>query len=131
VTNLDAILDKFKEKEGFECYGKLSDELIHHMEKELGISFPESYKAFLKKYGCVEWFGHSIYGYSEDEDYSTVESTIDLRSDEIPSGFEPVPTKGCVIENYGGGGYYFLFSNESNRSGQVALFLDELFGGKG
>ena len=41
--------------------------------------------------------------------------------------FEKIPKEGCVLENYGGG-CYFLFSKESDRSGQVALFLDEVFG---
>lgn len=128
MNNLDVILDKFKEKEGFECHGKLSDESIHEMESELEISFPELYKVFLKKYGYVEWFGHTIYGYSEDEEYHTVECTIELREDKIPSNFQRIPKQGCVLENYAGGGYYFLFSRESERTGQVALYLDEQFG---
>ena len=28
---------------------------------------------------------------------------------------------------YGGGGYYMLFSDDSFRKGQVGLFLDETF----
>lgn len=128
MNNLDAALDKLKEKEGFECHGQLNDESIQQMERELGISFPDQYKMFLKKYGYVEWFGHTIYGYSEDEDYHTVECTNELREDEIPSDFPRISKLGCVLENYGGGGYYFLFSSESERSGEVALFLDEQFG---
>ena len=46
MNNLDATLNKFKEKEGFECFGKLNHESIHEMESELGISFPEPYKVF-------------------------------------------------------------------------------------
>lgn len=48
MNNLDATLNKFKEKEGFECFGKLNHESIHEMESELGISFPEPYKVFKK-----------------------------------------------------------------------------------
>ena len=131
MNNLDTTLDKFKEKEGFECYGQLNDETINEMEKELGICFPDSYQVFLKKYGYIEWFGHTIYGYAEDEDYNTVECTIELRKDEIPSDFERIPKEGCILESYGGGGHYFLFSKESHRPGQVALFLDELYGREG
>ncbi|EGQ8156420.1 hypothetical protein GTP20_22655 [Vibrio alginolyticus] len=128
MRSLDVMLDQFTEKEGFECFGELNDVSIHEMENQLGLSFPEPYKVFLRKYGYVEWFGHTIYGYSEDEDYLTVERTLELREDEIPSDFEKIPQNGCVLERYAGGGYYFLFSNESERSGQVALFIDELFG---
>jgi hypothetical protein len=128
MTNFEIALDRLREKEGFECHGNLDDRQIISMEKELGISFPESYKVFLKKYGYAEWFGHTIYGYAEDEDYHTVACTIELREDEIPHDFQRVPNEGCVLEIYGGGGCYFLFSKESNRAGQVALFLDELNG---
>ncbi|EJG2230203.1 TPA: SMI1/KNR4 family protein [Vibrio parahaemolyticus] len=128
MRSLDVMLEQFTEKEGFECFGELNDVSIHEMENKLGVSFPEPYKVFLRKYGYVEWFGHTIYGYSEDEDYLTVERTLELREDEIPSDFERIPQNGCVLENYAGGGYYFLFSNESERSGEVALFIDELFG---
>lgn len=128
MKNLVETIDKFKEKEGFECHGQLNDDSIHEMESELEISFPEPYKLFLKKYGYVEWFGHTIYGYSKDEDNHTVCCTIELREDEIPSDFRRIPKEGCVLEHYSGGGYYFLFSKESERSGQVVLFLDELFG---
>ncbi|GLS25731.1 SMI1/KNR4 family protein [Marinibactrum halimedae] len=128
MNNLNEILDKFKGKEGFECSGQLSDESIHIMESELGISFPKQYKIFLKKYGYIEWFGHTIYGYAEDDDYHTVVCTMELREDDVPDNFERISNEGCVLESYGGGGYYFLYSDESERSGQVALFLDELFG---
>ena len=128
MNSLDRILNKFKEKEGVEFYGALNDASIYEMESELKITFPESYKTFLKKYGYLEWFGHAIYGYSYDADYHTVMSTIELREDEVLIDFKSVSKNGCVLENYSGGGYYFLFSRESDRSGEVALFLDELFG---
>ena len=66
--------------------------------------------------------------YSEDEDYCTVTCTKELRTEDLPDGFEKIPNNGCVLEHYGGGGYYFMFSNESGRAGQVVLFLDELYG---
>tara|TARA_R110002072_G_scaffold33030_9_gene100276 strand:+ start:27705 stop:28145 length:441 start_codon:yes stop_codon:yes gene_type:complete len=126
--NLENTLDKFKEKPGFECYGSLNESEIKGMESALGVSFPEAYKVFLRKYGYVEWFGHTIYGFSEDEDYHVVLCTAELRDDDIPDDFARISSDGCVLENYGGGGYYFLFSNESERHGQVALYLDELYG---
>jgi hypothetical protein len=30
-----------------------------------------------------------------------------------------------VIETYGGGGYYFLYSKDSSRNGEVVLLIDE------
>lgn len=79
VSDVEAILYAFREKEGFESYGHVSNELIHDMESALNISFPVQYKSFLKKFGYIEWFGHAIFGYSNDEDYDTVSTTIQLR----------------------------------------------------
>jgi len=121
-------LNKFQHKEAFECYGSLNDEKILLMQKDLGIQFSDSYIFFLKKYGYVEWFGHTILGYSDDEDYNTVSYTKELRNGDLPNDFVKIPDDGCVLESYGGGGHYFLFSQESSRKGQVVLFLDELFG---
>ncbi|MBB1282575.1 hypothetical protein [Pseudoalteromonas sp. SR41-1] len=33
-----------------------------------------------------------------------------------------------IIGTYDGGGYYFLFSQESERAGEVGLFLTETYG---
>lgn len=127
--SLENTLNRFTIKEGFECNGPISGEVIRKMESDLGIEFPEPYCFFLSNYGYIEWFGHTIFGYSDDEDYHTVVRTLELREDDdIPDDFERIPSEGLVLEEYGGGGYYFLFSEESGRRGQVALFLDETYG---
>lgn len=128
MINTGLTMNKLQAKKGFECYGPLSEEKIIEMEKKLEIYFPENYKEFLRRYGYVEWFGHAIYGYSEHEEYCTVLCTLELRESKVPDDFERISKEGCVLETYSGGGYYFLFSNDSARSGQVALFIDELFG---
>ena len=120
--------DAIRMKEGFEAYGALKIECIEKMKQKLCLQFPEPYIAFLSCFGYASWFGHSIYGYSDDEDYQVVAYTHELRNYDYPSDFQKIRVDGCVIESYGGGGYFFLFSKESERSGQVALFLDELYG---
>ncbi|KZN34357.1 hypothetical protein N480_22400 [Pseudoalteromonas luteoviolacea S2607] len=128
MYNLDNVLKSFSSKDGFRCHGELDSTLIASMESDLGIAFPEEYKKFLMQYGYIEWFGHTIYGYATDEDYHTVLCTKELREDELPHNFKRIPNEGCVLESYGGGGYYFLYSEESEKAGRVSLFLDELYG---
>jgi len=82
----------------------------------------------LETVGYIRWFGESILGVAENEHYDTLSNTLSLRSEQRPSDFLTVPRDGNVIQNYAGGGYYFLFSKASKRSGEVALFTDELFG---
>ena len=40
------------------------------------------------------------------------------------SSYQSVKSNGVVIGTYDGGGYYFLFSQESERVGEVGLFLE-------
>jgi len=42
--------------------GEKPDSLISLAEKEIGFSFPKSYRAFVKKYGCGDIEGLEIYG---------------------------------------------------------------------
>lgn len=121
-------INKLKNKENFECYGPLSEKYIKDMEMALNISFPEQYREFLSKCGYAVWFGGAIFGYSEDEDYHTVNWTIEIRENKLPANFTEAPLEGCVLESYAGGGYYFLFAQGSARTGEVVLYLDELFG---
>ena len=64
--NLDENLQKIIEESGESYHGSgpASDEMISLYEKELSISFPESYKIFLKKYGTLSFNGESFYGIS-------------------------------------------------------------------
>lgn len=128
MTRLESSLKLISEKEGFECYGSVSNEIVKRMEQRLDIVFPNTYREFLKCWGFVEWFGHSIYGYSEDIECRTVEYTLELRDENIPDEFSPLPKSGCVIESYAGGGVYFLYSDNSDRAGEVVLLVDELYG---
>jgi hypothetical protein len=42
--------------------GELNEDLIDLAEKELGLNFPPTYRAFLKKYGCGDIAGQEFYG---------------------------------------------------------------------
>ena len=62
--NLYENLQKIIEESGKSYHGSgpASDEMISLYEKELSISFPESYKIFLKKYGTLSFYGISRLG---------------------------------------------------------------------
>ncbi|MEL0633687.1 SMI1/KNR4 family protein [Pseudoalteromonas carrageenovora] len=88
---------------------------------------------FLEQHGFCFWFGDSVLGLVPlDEDYE---------EDDVIGGtkyyhqrydnkdeYQSVPEHGLVINSYDGGGYYFLFSEESERAGEVGLFLTETYG---
>ena len=126
--DIEELVDQLSKKEGFHTEGSQDLSRINEVETCLDISFTDDYKYLLQKWGFLEWFGHSVYGISSDEECDTLYVTQYLRSKEWPSNFKPIDLSGNVIEMYSGGGYYFLFSKDSSRAGEVALFVDELFG---
>lgn len=63
--------------------GGACEEQILQAEKELGVSFPESYKWFLRKYGTTL----SIYGIGLDGITSLVKYTQNYREQGLPKSF--------------------------------------------
>ncbi|AOR63388.1 SMI1/KNR4 family protein [Pectobacterium wasabiae] len=91
-------------EESYYGSGPASEEDIINYESELRISFPESYKVFLRKYGTLTFNGESFYGISKkglsatsapDVRYVTIEARklgdIDNNMVQIKSsGYGPV-----------------------------------------
>ncbi|WP_163133848.1 SMI1/KNR4 family protein [Agarivorans sp. Alg241-V36] len=132
--DIDKILEKAA---GIENYryrqgGALESE-IALLEKYLGASLPDEYRSFLERYGFAAWFGDAVEGLPENgtRDYrmrNALKTTKYYREKFDAPDYQPVPQYGLVVNRYGGGGYYFLFSKESERAGEVGLFLTETFG---
>lgn len=110
-----------------------SNEEIVSLEMHFGITLPEDYKYFLSNFGFASWFGGGVQGLP-DSDYRFKKfSDVNLNTSYHIKSYEkenylPVPKLGLVINTYDGGGYYFLFSQESERAGEVGLFLTETYG---
>ena len=133
--NLTAIMDKAAEKENFTSRQGGAEEFeIKELEDSFNITLPEDYKFYLLTYGYTVWFGEIICGFVDkgamfEEDADVIPITKYYRklyNDDKNYSF--VPSEGVVIGSYDGGGYYFLFSQESERAGEVGLFLTETYG---
>ena len=141
ITNIMSLAEKL---ENFECRKKKGalQLQIENLEIEFGITLPEPYKFFLGQYGFCLWFGGSVKGLVPLEDeYEGDEDEEDFKDDDViratkyyhqrydnKDEYQSVPEHGLVIKSYSGGGYYFLFSEESERAGEVGLFLTETYG---
>ena len=127
---IDHIIEQLSTKEGFYSEpGSASEAQVSAIEGELGLSFPAPYRQFLLKYSFMEWFGHVICGICDDRECSAYYFTKKARAMELPdSDFVRIPDESVVIEPYGGGGYYVLFCEESDRVGEVALFAHDALG---
>ena len=98
---------------------------VKNIESELGVELPDDYLVFLNKVGYVFWFGTSLFGIAPDDYDSVVYMTKYARSVELPVDFRSRPENTIVFTDYGGGGYYFLYCNGSERCGEVVEILDE------
>ena len=120
--------------ENYTQRGDVSRNEISELEIHLKVTLPADYKYFLQEYGYCFWFGGVVCGLvGENKRYEKLCSVIKKNSyyrELYTEGslYSPVPDNGLVIGKWGGGGYYFLFSQESERAGEVGLFLTETYG---
>ncbi|WP_166115239.1 SMI1/KNR4 family protein [Pseudoalteromonas sp. Z9A5] len=134
ITKIMVQAQKIK---NFRCRkGSAPQVQIKDLEEKLKITLPEPYKFFLEQYGFCLWFGDVVFGLVPlDEDNEDYKSLDVIRATEYyhqrydnKDEYQSVPEHGLVINSYDGGGYYFLFSEESERAGEVGLFLTETYG---
>ena len=136
-NDITSIMAQAQQIKNFRCRkGGAPREQIKGLEEKFKITLPESYKFFLEQYGFCLWLGDSVQGLVPlDEDYEDYEEDDVIGATEYyhqrydnKDEYQSVPQHGLVINSYDGGGYYFLFSQESERAGEVGLFLTETYG---
>lgn len=118
----------------FQCReGGASEAEISSLEAALSITLPNDFRYFLRAYGYGMWFGggplgipHEDFRFKKYKDAKIITSYF--RELFHAKNYQKVPKHGLVVNKYDGGGYYFLFSKESERAGEVGLFLTEVFG---
>lgn len=131
---LETIMSQAASKQNFTQRGSVGNEEIKKLETIQSITLPDDYKYFLSSYGYCFWFGEVICGLvGENKRYEKLCSAVrkttyyhDLYNNNPK--YQSVTSDGIVIGTYDGGGYYFLFSHESERAGEVGLFLTETYG---
>ena len=131
---LEIIMSKAASMKNFTQRGNVANEEIKNLETEQNITLPNDYKYFLSNYGYCFWFGEVICGLvGENKRYEKLCSIVrkntyyhDLYNND--PAYQSVADDGVIIGTYDGGGYYFLFSQESERAGEVGLFLTETYG---
>ncbi len=122
---LAEIFNKLAEKEGFEHGEAQGDKSISEAEKALNISFPEEYKQFLRRFGYASWNGGRLYGISKNLRSNIVHKNKLIRETVFqPEEYRKLPEDAFLIEDYGDA-FFMLFGNDSNRKGQVGLYLSE------
>jgi len=127
------MIERLAELESFKASGAASPGQISDLESAVGGPLHPLYKQFLEKYGSAIWFGGALFGigsgpFPDFAELDALKSTHAERKQRSRSGFPLLPEEGCVIEKYAGGGVYWLFPEDSFRSGEVVLFEDDQMG---
>jgi antitoxin YobK len=104
-------------------YGGVSDALISQSESVLGLSFPPSYKEFLKKLGAGAIRGIELYGLINEPDdepdhpSSTLWYTQTLRED------FGLPQFMIAISETGFGPIYVIDTSEKDEQGESPVYV--------
>ena len=85
---------------------------IADIENELGVTFPDSYKCFLKNYGSGGLFGVEIVGCDYGIPPTVVELTKSYREDDMPSDF-------VIIED--AGEYQYCLQTSKMKDGECPV----------
>ncbi len=87
--------------------GARNDKLISLAETVLGLKFPPTYRAFLKKYGCGDIAGKEFYGLiSENFENSSIPDSVWLTLSERSTSQLPIDL--ILISSTGDGAYYAI-----------------------
>lgn len=73
LNEITEILSRYSEKSRF--FGKVTDDYIELAEKKLQVVFPDSYKWFIRNYGCGSILGITISGVQTNDNSSVVYNT--------------------------------------------------------
>ena len=104
-----------------EFNGEVSSSLIELAEQKLDLTFPPSYCAFLKKFGCGDLNGFEIYGIIDDDfENSSVPDAVWLTLQERKQGLQH---QYIIISDSGDGGFYAIDTSKHGPAGENPIIL--------
>jgi hypothetical protein len=131
-----SLFERLEAKENFTRGTPASPAHIEGIERGLGLTLPEGYKGFLRRYGFAIWFPDSINGvFDLDEenfpgyDFDVVRETKEARRRKLPRKAAPFPKDAVVLADDQSGGYIVLFAIESDNPGRVVWYDYDTFAG--
>jgi hypothetical protein len=121
MTDLQAAIECVRQHPGrgnFE--GEKADDLIRKAESALGLTFPTTYREFLRELGCGNVGGAEFYGVI-DADFvnSSVPDAIWLTLDERVSS--ELPRELIVVAETGVGSYYAIDTRQREATGESPI----------
>lgn len=105
-----------------ECGGGASDQEIADAERAIGVRFPQSYKAFLLRFGWAEFYCDTLYGLGADVPlgFTLVRNALCERHEAHPH----IPLHLIPIMNDGAGNNYCLDTSRLHDDECPVVFWD-------
>ena len=101
------------------------EELIQKIEATLDLSFPPSYYQFLKKYGCVDFFGDEYYGiWKKDADGTSGSEVISMTLDYRKQ--YQLPKKYIIVGNSGYGPKDAIDTSKPDEHGECPVVMVDI-----
>lgn len=102
--------------------GEKEASLLQKAEEVLGLTFPPTYRLFLKKLGCGGFGGFEVYGLIDDNFYdSGIPNGIWLTLDE--RNLYNLPHSFIIIGSLGYGPSYVLDASQPNQDGEYPVLV--------
>jgi len=121
---LTELFSRIEADEEFESGCPATEAQIQAAEEQLSIRFPVPYRTLLVRYGHISFSGGNVYGVSDNPYFDVIGRTLKIKQAKLPADYR-IPQDGCIIENYAGGGFYFLFGANTAMEGEIIECLDE------
>ena len=130
MKNFEEVINMLESNDDLcDFVGSISDDVIEKAEKILGYNFPETYRAYLSKYGAGNFGAQEVYGIiSSDFENSGIPDAIWLTMKEREDN--DLPNDLLVIYYSGDEFYYCLDTSKSkdNECPVVSVAIDDLSG---
>jgi|SRR5581483_3471381 len=123
MANLEQALQLIQDNEDqADFVGPRDDRLIEAAEAALGLSFPPTFRRFLKERGCGSIAGAEFYGLINDNfTNSSVPNGIWLTLDERKTS--KLPKTLILVSETGNGGYYAIERGRQDSQGESPVIV--------
>lgn len=102
--------------------GNKSEKLVSKAEKTLGLTFPPTYRFFLKKYGCGNFKYTEIYGII-NENFNQPTAPDGVGRTLLERAEFNMPQSFIIIADAGDGPYYVIDTSKKNADGDSPVFI--------
>jgi hypothetical protein len=119
----DAVRAELTRLIGGDCFGPVPEARVADAERELGTTFPPSYRVFLRHFGAANVGAYQIHGLPDPPQDDAIPFWLDLVEAVrmTRSGHHPMPHELLYLTNSGGDTWYYLDTSRRDAAGECPV----------